>query len=237
MSPIHPLQRPDEIEGHRSSAGVDWTLTALRDRALDDQISSIVRKNEKVLDLGCGRGDLLTRLKSEHQIRESGIEIDGEAASEAISRGLSVTHGDLEDGLSSLSDRSWDLVILNQVITVIRDPVAVLSEALRVGLRVAVTFPNFAVWRTRSQLALRGRLPVTPSLPYQWYDTPNIRLVTVKDFRSLCRQMEVKILEEAFVGRTRAGGFSPVNVWPNLRASSALFLVSRGKSSAFKVQS
>jgi len=204
---------------------VDWALTTLRDRALDDQISSIVLENEKVLDLGCGRGDLLARLKREHRIHESGIEIDGEAVSDAIARGLSVTHGDLEDSLASLSDRSWDLVILNQVITVIRDPVAILRESLRVGFRVVVTFPNFAGFKTRSQLALRGRLPVTPSLPYQWHDTPNIRLVTVKDFRTLCLQLEVKILKEAFVGRTRDGGFKPVSVWPNLRASSAMFLL------------
>jgi methionine biosynthesis protein MetW len=200
-------------------------MTTLRDRALDDQISSIVEEGEKVLDLGCGRGDLLARLKKEHRIQESGIEIEGESASEAIARGLSVTHGDLEDSLTSIGDRSWDLVILNQVITIIRDPVAILRESLRVGMRVAVTFPNFAGFRTRAQLAFRGRLPVTPSLPYQWYDTPNIRLVTVKDFRSLCRQMELQILKEAFVGRTMDGRFKPISAWPNLRASSALFVV------------
>ena len=227
MSLVQTMPRLDKTDRTSLSQNVDWALTKLRDRALDDQISSIVTTGERVLDLGCGRGDLLARLKREHRIHESGIEIEGEAASEAIARGLSVTHGDLEDSLTSISDRSWDLVILNQVITVIRDPVALLSESLRVGQRVAITFPNFAGFRTRSQLALRGRLPVTPSLPYQWYDTPNIRLVTVKDFRALCDQMELKILKEAYVGRGRNGGFRPINAWPNLRASSAMFLVSK----------
>lgn len=226
MSLVQTMPRLDKTDRTSLSQNVDWALTKLRDRALDDQISSIVTTGERVLDLGCGRGDLLARLKMEHRIHESGIEIEGEAVSEAIARGLSVTHGDLENSLTSISDRSWDLVILNQVITVIRDPVAILSESLRVGQRVAVTFPNFAWFRTRFQLALRGRLPVTPSLPYQWYDTPNIRLVTVKDFRALCDQMELKILKEAYVGRGRNGGFRPISAWPNLRASSALFVVS-----------
>jgi len=225
MSLVHSLAHLVETDRSSLSHGVDWALTTLRDRALDDQISSIVIEGERVLDLGCGKGDLLARLKKEHRIHESGIEIEGAAASEAIARGLSVTHGDLEDSLTSMGDRSWDLIILNQVITVIRDPVSILRESLRAGAKVAVTFPNFAGLRTRSQLALRGRLPVTPSLPYQWYDTPNIRLVTVKDFRTLCAQMEVKILKEAFVGRTKGGGFRPVSTWPNLRASSALFIL------------
>ena len=227
MSLIQPARRQNEKDRSTPFSEVDWTLTSLRDRALDDQISSIVGMGEKVLDLGCGRGDLLARLRSDHRIRESGVEIDGEAASEAIARGLSVTHGDLEESLASFSDFSWDLVILNQVITVIRDPVAVLRESLRVGRRAVVTFPNFAVFRTRFQLAMRGRLPITPSLPYKWYDTPNIRLVTVKDFRTLCRQMELKIIKEAYVGRAKSGRFKPVGMWPNLRASSALFLLSR----------
>jgi len=227
MSLIHSLRHLDETDRTFQSESVDWALTKLRDRALDDQISTIVTKGAKVLDLGCGKGDLLARLKSEHRIHESGIEIEGEAVSEAIARGLSVTHGDLEYSLTSMGDQSWDLVILNQVITVIRNPVAILQESLRVGRQVVVTFPNFAGWRTRYQLALRGRLPVTPSLPYQWYDTPNIRLVTVKDFRNLCGQMELKILKEAFVGRAKGAGFRPINAWPNLRALSAMFLVSK----------
>ena len=217
---LTPAERPPR---HHT---VDWTLTRLRDRALDGQILSLVNEGEKVLDLGCGQGDLLSCLKERKGVRESGIEIDGGAVTEAIARGLSVIQGDLEDGLVHISDGSYDLVLLNQVISVIRDPVALLQESLRVGGRIIVTFPNFAAFRTRFQLTFNGRLPVTSTLPYQWYDTPNIRLVTVKDFKDLCHRLNLKILKQAFVAPAEKGRFRPVHLWPNLRASSALFMVS-----------
>ena len=215
----------------RTGSPVDWSLTTVRDRALDDRIAAYARDGDRILDLGCGAGDLLVKIKQRTRISEMGVEFDGTLVQEAIAKGLSVVHGDLEDGLSHLADGSFDMIILNQVITVIRDPVALLEESLRVGHRVAVTFPNFAGWRTRCQLFFRGRLPVTPSLPYQWYDTPNIRLVTVKDFRNLVRTMGLSIMDEYFVSlvgrRARDRSFRPVARWPNLLASSALFLVRR----------
>ncbi len=218
--------KPQDTPGNRSlTREVDWTLTSLRDRALDSQIVSMVEEGQSVLDLGCGRGDLLRILKNEKSIREAGIELDGDAVTDAIARGLSVVHGDLEEGLSHLADNTFDMVILNQVITVIHDPVVLLRESLRVGRRVVVTFPNFASWRNRLQLGIQGRLPVTGNLPYQWYDTPNIRLLTVKDFRNLCRRQGIRIAEQAFVGLAGKGLFRPVRWWPNLRASSALFLL------------
>ena len=218
--------KPQDTPGSRSlTREVDWTLTSLRDRALDSQIVSMVEEGQSVLDLGCGRGDLLRILKNEKSIREAGIELDGDAVTDAIARGLSVVHGDLEEGLSHLADNTFDMVILNQVITVIHDPVVLLRESLRVGQRVVVTFPNFASWRNRLQLGIQGRLPVTRNLPYQWYDTPNIRLLTVKDFCDLCRRQGISIAGEAFVGLAGKGFFSPVRWWPNLRASSALFLL------------
>ena len=226
MSRSHAFARIIDEEKASHPHGVDWTLTHLRDRALDTQIISCVKEKERVLDLGCGKGDLLLRLKRERNVSESGIEMDGMVVAEAIANGLSVVHGDLEEGLSHLGDGSYDLVILNQVITVIRDPVNLLKESLRVGKQVLVTFPNFASWRNRLHLAAGGKLPVTPNLPYQWYDTPNIRLVTVKDFRNLSGQLELKIEKEAFVALGGKGDFWPVSFWPNLRASSALFLVS-----------
>ncbi|MEE8385785.1 MAG: methionine biosynthesis protein MetW [Dehalococcoidia bacterium] len=209
----------------RGAPDVDWNLTTLRDRALDAEILSCVSGGSSVLDLGCGRGELLSLLKREKSIREAGIELDGDAATEAIASGLSVVHGDLEEGLSHLANGSFDAVILNQVITVIRDPLVLLRESTRVGRQVVVTVPNFASWRNRLQLGWRGRLPVTGNLPYQWYDTPNIRLVTVRDFRNLCREQGYRIVREAFVGLTGRGSFTPVHWWPNLRASSALFLI------------
>ena len=225
MSVPARLKIPHTDLQQTSTAEVDWTLTHLRDRALDPEILSCIREGSTVLDLGCGHGELLSLLKREKAIREAGIELDGDAVTEAIARGLSVVHGDLEEGLSHLADDSFDQVIINQVITVISDPVVLIKESLRVGRQVIVTFPNFAVWRNRLHLGLRGCLPVTRNLPYQWFDTPNIRLVTVRDFNNLCRDHGYRIVHKAFVGLTARGKFKPVRRWPDMRASSAMFVI------------
>lgn len=201
--------------------------TSLRDRALDDEIARLVCPGDTLLDLGCGPGDLLLRLKEEKSIQEHGIEIDGPAVAEAIARGLSVVEGDLEEGLSFPGDSSYDLVIINHVLPLVRDPLGLVSSALRVGKKVIVTFPNFAYWRVRLQVFLTGRLPVTQELPYAWYDTPHIRLFTVADFRTQCRERGWRVLEERFVS-SNANGRSYRTGWaPNLRSSLALFLLAR----------
>jgi methionine biosynthesis protein MetW len=201
--------------------------TSLRDRALDDEISRLVSPGDSLLDLGCGPGDLLLRLKEEKSVLERGIEIDGPAVAEAIARGLSVVEGDLEEGLSFLGDSSYDLVIINHVLPQVRDPLDLVSSALRVGKKVIVTFPNFAYWRVRLQLFLAGRLPVTQDLPYAWYDTPHIRLFTVADFRAQCGERGWRVLEERFVSRNGNGRSRPTRWAPNLRSSLALFLLAR----------
>lgn len=208
-----------------ADSGVNWGLTRIRDRALDPFILASVRDGDRVLDLGCGGGDLLLRIKEKKNAIERGVEIEGSLAAEAISKGLSVIQGDIQENLLDLGDDSFDVVILNQVIPIVRELVGVLLESLRVGRKVVVTFPNFAYWRTRSHLYWHGCLPVTPSLPYQWYDTPNIRLVTIKDFRALCSDRDIVVLKEGYI--TLAGDRSarPVRGWPNFRASSAMFLL------------
>lgn len=227
MSVAARLNIPHDDQKLTGPAEVDWTLTHLRDRALDSEILSCIEEGSTVLDLGCGSGELLSLLKREKVIRETGIEIDGEAVTEALSRGLSIVHGDLEEGLSHLADNSFDQVILNQVVTVISDPVVLIEESLRVGRQAIITFPNFAVWRNRLQLGLRGRLPVTRNLPYQWYDTPNIRLVTLSDFNNLCLDKGYRILRKAFVGLPVRGTYKPVRHWPGLRASAAMFVIEK----------
>jgi methionine biosynthesis protein MetW len=206
---------------------VDWGLTHGRDRALDDEIVSLVRAGERVLDLGCGRGDLLLRLRMEKGINERGIERDGGAVAEAIARGLAVVEGELGEWVEDMPAGSYDLVVLNQVLPLMEDPVAVIEGALRVGRRVAVSYPNFAHWRIRMTLALGGRLPVNPSLPYQWYDTPNIRLVTVADFRRLCGERGWRVVREAFVSQQGPESAAPVRALPNLRASLALAVLEK----------
>jgi len=206
---------------------VDWALTHGRDRALDDAIVALVSPGERVLDLGCGAGDLLLRLRMEKGIRERGIERDGEAVTGAIARGLAVVEGELGDWIGDLPAASYDLVILNQVLPLMEDPVAVIEGALRVGRRVAVSYPNFAHWRIRLTLGLGGRLPVNPALPYEWYDTPNIRLVTVRDFRRLCAQRGWRVVHEAFAAQLGLDRSVAVRVAPNLRASLALAVLEK----------
>jgi methionine biosynthesis protein MetW len=206
---------------------VDWGLTRGRDRALDDAIVELVRSGERVLDLGCGTGDLLLRLRMEKGIDERGIERDGDAVAEAIARGLAVVEGELGEWVGDLPAGSYDLVLLNQVLPLMEDPVAVIEGALRVGRRVAVSYPNFAHWRIRLTLGLRGRLPVNPALPYEWYNTPNIRLVTVRDFRRLCAARRWRVVREAFAAQRGADRSVPVRALPNLRASLALAVLEK----------
>lgn len=206
---------------------VDWELTQRRDRALDDQIVALVSAGERVLDLGCGRGDLLLRLQAERGIRERGIECDGRAVAEAIARGLAVVEGELGEWVGDLPSGSYDLVVLNQVLPLMEDPIGVIEGALRVGRRVAVSYPNFAHWRIRLTLGLGGRLPVNPALPYQWYDTPNIRLVTVADFRRLCAARGWRVTHEAFVSQHGADLAAPIRYLPNVRASLALAVLEK----------
>jgi len=136
--------------------GVDWERSQRRDRALDASMASLVGTGAKVLDLGCGSGDLLLRLKAERKVVERGVELHPDAVAECLSRGLSVIQADLEESLTDLRQDSFDVVILNQVVLVTANPLHLLQEALRVGRRALVSFPNFTWWRIRAQILFRG---------------------------------------------------------------------------------
>ena len=187
-------------------------------------IEELIEPGSRVLDLGCGDGQLLAELIEKRRTVGRGVEIDEERVLECLNRGLAVYHGDLLEGMSFYGDRSFDTVILSQTLQQTLDPRKVLREMLRVGRRGIISFPNFGHWSVRAQLMFLGRMPRTRSLPHQWYNTPNVHLLTVKDFREFAARENARILREIFLG---ARG-SPL--WPvceNLRASLAIFHVEK----------
>ncbi|HEY5461203.1 MAG TPA: methionine biosynthesis protein MetW [Deferrimonas sp.] len=177
----------------------------------------------RVLDLGCGDGELIDLLSREKDARVQGIELDEKAIWECVRKGLSVCQGDIETGLAEYPDRCFDYVILNQSLQEIRKAAFLLREALRVGNRVIVGFPNFAHINARISLFFRGWAPITPSLPHRWYDTPNVRFLSIGDFRVFCAEMGFSVEKAAFLS-----GQEAITFWPNLRALSAIFLLSGG---------
>jgi methionine biosynthesis protein MetW len=187
-------------------------------------IAEMVRPATSVLDLGCGDGELMAMLKKERGIsRSQGIELDEKAIYKCVARGLSVFHGDIDSGLAEYADKSFDYVILNQTFQQVKQPDAVLSEALRVGHHVIVGFPNFAHFSARYQLACLGRAPITHSLPYEWYNTPNIHFLSIADFINYCRRRKIIIEKSLFLGKDK-----PLNIFPNLRALLGIFLIKIG---------
>jgi methionine biosynthesis protein MetW len=186
-------------------------------------IVNIIETGSSVLDLGCGDGDLLVLLKKEKNITKAqGIEIDEQAIYKCVARGLSVFHGDIDSGLAEYDDKSFDYVILNQTFQQVKKPDTVLGEALRVGRNVIVGFPNFAHYKARYHLAIRGIAPITRSLPYEWYDTPNIHFLSIADFINYCRKRNIRIKASYFLDKDK-----PVTLFPNWRALLGIFVITK----------
>ena len=174
----------------------------------------------RLLDLGCGDGELLRTLIDGYQVQGYGLEIDPDSINQCIRKGLNVIEQDLNEGLENFPDKSFDTVLMTQTLQSLRHPHLVLDEMLRVGKRCIVTFPNFGHWQTRAFFALQGRMPVTKQLAYQWYDTPNIHLFTYKDFEALCSEQNIKVLRRTFVGSPFLG----LNrLFPNLFTKTAVY--------------
>lgn len=184
-------------------------------------IFDMIEPGSRVLDLGCGTGDLLQLVARDKDARVQGIELDENAIYECVKNGLSVCQSDIESGLAEYPDGSFDYVILNQSLQEIRKVFFLLREALRVGNRVIVGFPNFAYINARVCLGLGGKAPMTPSLPYRWYDTPNVRFLSISDFRSFCAEKGFAVRKACFLNGERT-----ITFWPNLRALGAIFLLS-----------
>jgi methionine biosynthesis protein MetW len=185
-------------------------------------IAGIVAAGSRVLDLGCGEGELLAWLRKHKKIDARGVEIDGAKVRKAIARGVSVYQGDLESGLRDYPDQSFDFVILSQTLQEMQRPLGVLQEMLRVGRHVIVSFPNFGHWRVRLAHLFTGRAPKTELFPHDWYDSPNLHFLTVEDFILLCRKQDWMI-----ESRTCLQGNREITTFPNLLAEMAVFSIRR----------
>jgi len=185
-------------------------------------IAELVVPGSSVLDLGCGSGELLYMLVKDRGARGQGIEIDEQAIYTCVARGLNVFHGDIDSGLSEYPDRSFDYVILNQSLQQVRHVEPVVVDCLRVGKKVIVGFPNFAHYSARLQMFFKGRAPVTASLPYQWYETPNLHFLSICDFFVFCRDKGITIERCEYIGnRGRLSRF------PNIFAQTGIFVISK----------
>jgi methionine biosynthesis protein MetW len=190
-------------------------------------ICDLIQSDSRVLDIGCGEGDLLDLLKLEKNIDGRGVEISQVGVNACVTRGLSVVQGDADRDLKHFPDNSFDYAILSQTLQATQRPDSVLKELARIGKKLIVSFPNFANWRVRFYLMFKGRMPVTSTLDAQWYNTPNIHLCTIEDFIGLCDELDLKI-EKSFILSNDKIKHVESSAGPimNLVAEQALFVVS-----------
>ena len=209
------------------------TVSAAEARYDFDEILRLVRPGSRVLDVGCGAGDLLERLQREKRVDGRGVEIGPEDVAACLAKGLAVMQGDAERDLAEFSDSSFDYAILSQTLQAMRQPRTVLCELLRLADRAIVSFPNFGHWRVRMSLLTRGRMPVTRALPETWWQTSNLHLCTLRDFLELCDELGLRIEAASALVRGRpARAMDPMRPTENWRAEQALFLLSRPTATA-----
>ena len=183
-------------------------------------IVDMIKPQSRVLDLGCGDGELLYLLKDNKQCQGTGVEIDEKAIYECVEKGLTVLHEDIQSSLKDYSDKRFDYVILNESLQQVMNPRETILGALRVGKKVIVGIPNFCQIISRFQIFFFGRVPVTKELPYEWYNTPNVRFFSLKDFRQFCRMNNITIIKERGIGFNKEiAGFK------NLLANFGIYLL------------
>lgn len=190
----------------------------------DEMILQQVASGSRVVDLGCGDGRLLARLRDDHRCEVQGVDLDPEHVLAAMERGVPVVRANLDAGLAEFPNQLFDFAVLSQTLQQVQRPQFVLEEMLRVARRGLVVVPNFGYWEVRLQVLWQGRAPVTESLPYEWYNSPNIHFMTLRDFRSLCEKQGIRIIREVPIIKRRA----IPDAWAaNLRAESALYVLER----------
>ena len=187
-------------------------------------ISEIVHEGAHVLDLGCGEGDLLSFLRQTKKAQVQGIELSENQMHACVEKGLTVLQGDIESGLVDYPDDSFDYVILNQIMQEIKKADFVVQEALRVGHKVIIGFPNFAHITARLTLFFKGRTPINEALPYYWFETPNVRFLTIDDFKDYCAKKHISIEQEYYLGAK-----GRITILPNLLAQNAIFVLTKKK--------
>jgi methionine biosynthesis protein MetW len=189
-------------------------------------IADLVMPGARVLDLGCGTGDLLAKLQATKQVNGYGLEIDPANITVCLAKGVNVLEQNLDEGLTNFDTDSFDMVVMTETLQSVRQPHVMLKEMLRIGRECVVTFPNFGYWRCRIQLSMRGRMPVAKHLPHTWYDTPNIHLCTFDDFEHLCHVEGFQIIERFVVDANHSNRFL-MNQFPNFFGTYAFYRLGR----------
>ena len=193
-------------------------------------IASWIDPGSRVIDLGCGEGDLLIHLITQKDVVGSGIEHNESKVALCIEKGLTVLQGDINEEILDYPDNAFDYVILSQTLQQVYEPDALIQSMMRIGKKGIVSFPNFSHWALRLQLLFSGCAPITKQLPFDWYNSPNIRVITIKDFRQFIRKVGFNILKEAAINTHTEDRFGTIiSVLPNLRATYGVFLISNGQ--------
>lgn len=194
-------------------------------------IASMIEPGSRVLDLGCGNGDLLAWLAASKNVIGTGVEQDEKKAAHCISRGLSVLQGDLNEEVEDYPDCSFDYVILSQTLQQVFEPARLLYSLARIGRKVIVSFPNFSHYSIRLQLLYKGVAPKSDQLPYSWYDSPNIRVITLKDFRKFSRDVGYNILREITISTNPANSEgSIIRYFTNMRATYGIYIIEKARN-------